>query len=230
MAKLSIIIPVFNEINSLEALVEQVEEVDFCGCEKELILVDDFSTDGSREILKNMENKHLVLYHEKNKGKGAAIRTAVEKATGDIIVIQDADLEYSPKDYNNLLPLILGDKADVVYGSRFLNRENNKNFMLKNLIGNKVLTLMFNVLFGSKITDMETCYKAFRKDIIKSVTIKSDRFDFEPEITAKVLKKKARLVEVPISYSGRGHEEGKKIGWKDGIQAIKTIIKFRFTD
>lgn len=230
MTKLSIIIPVFNEVNSLEALVEQVEEVDFCGCEKELILVDDFSTDGSREILKNMENKHLVLYHEKNKGKGAAIRTAVEKASGDIIVIQDADLEYSPKDYNNLLPLILEDKADVVYGSRFLNSENNKNFMLKNLIGNKVLTLMFNVLFGSKITDMETCYKAFKKDIIKSVTIKSDRFDFEPEITAKVLKKKARLVEVPISYSGRGHEEGKKIGWKDGIQAIKTIIKFRFTD
>ena len=230
MTKLSIIIPVYNEVNCLEELVRQVEEADFCGCEKEIILVDDCSTDGSRDILQTMENKHTVLYHEKNKGKGAAIRTAVEKASGDIIVIQDADLEYSPNDYNNLLPLILDDKADVVYGSRFLNAENNKNFMLKNLIGNKVLTIMTNVLFGSRITDMETCYKAFKKDIIKSVTIKSDRFDFEPEITAKILKKKAKLVEVPISYSGRGHEEGKKIGWKDGIQAIKALIKFRFVD
>ncbi|MBR6163111.1 glycosyltransferase family 2 protein [bacterium] len=230
MTKLSIIIPVYNEVNCLEQLIGQVEEADFCGCEKEIILVDDYSTDGSRDILKNYENKYLVLYHEKNKGKGAAIRTAVEKASGDIIVIQDADLEYSPKDYNNLLPLILDDKADVVYGSRFLNMENNKNFMLKNLIGNKALTIMFNVLFGSKITDMETCYKAFKKDFLKSVTIKSDRFDFEPEITAKMLKKKARLIEVPISYEGRGHSEGKKIGWRDGIQAIKTIIKFRFTD
>lgn len=230
MTKLSIIIPVYNEVNSLEELVRQVEEADFCGCEKEIILVDDCSTDGSKDILKTMENKHTVLYHEKNKGKGAAIRTAVEKASGDIIVIQDADLEYSPNDYNNLLPLIINDKADVVYGSRFLSEENNKNFMLKNLIGNKVLTVMTNILFGSKITDMETCYKAFKKDIIKSVKIKSDRFDFEPEITAKVLKKKARLIEVPISYSGRGHEEGKKIGWKDGIQAIKAIIRFRFCD
>ncbi len=230
MTKLSIIVPVYNEVNSLKALISQIEDVDFCGCEKEIILVDDFSTDGSRDIIKELENKYCVLFHEKNLGKGAAIRTAIQKATGDIIVIQDADLEYSPKDYNNLLPLILENKADVVYGSRFLNSENNKNFMLKNLIGNKVLTIMFNVLFFSKITDMETCYKAFKKDFIKSVTIKSDRFDFEPEITAKVLKKKARLKEVPISYSGRGHDEGKKIGWKDGIQAIKALVKFRFVD
>ena len=230
MTKLSIIIPVYNEVNSLEQLVGMVEEVDFCGCEKEIILVDDASTDGSKDLLKKMEGKHTVLYHEKNKGKGAAIRTAIEKATGDIIVIQDADLEYSPKDYNNLLPFLLEDKADVVYGSRFLNTDNNKTFMLKNLIGNKVLTIMTNILFGSKITDMETCYKAFKKEIIKSFTIKSDRFDFEPEITAKVLKKKARLKEVPISYSGRGHEEGKKIGWKDGVHAIMALIKFRFSD
>ncbi len=230
MTKISIIIPVYNEKNSIEELIGMVEDVDFCGCEKEILLVDDFSTDGSREILQKMESKYTVLYHEKNKGKGAAIRTAVEKASGDIIVIQDADLEYSPKDYNNLLPYLLKDEADVVYGSRFLNVENNKNFMLKNLIGNKVLTIMTNVLFGSKITDMETCYKAFKKDVIKSVKIKSDRFDFEPEITAKVLKKKARLKEVPITYSGRGHEEGKKIGWKDGIHAILALIKFRLTD
>ena len=146
------------------------------------------------------------------------------------MVIQDADLEYLPDDYDKLLPLLINDEADVVYGSRFKNQDNSKNFILKNKIANKFLTLLTNILYGATITDMETCYKAFKKEVIQSITIKSNRFDFEPEITAKIMKKKVRLKEVPISYFGRGHEEGKKINWKDGVHAILTLIKFRFID
>ena len=193
-------------------------------------MVDDCSSDGTTEILKELSQNYKVLFHEKNQGKGAAIRTAVKEATGDFVVIQDADLEYLPDDYDKLLPILLNDEADVVYGSRFLNVENSKNFILKNKIANKFLTLLTNVLFGATITDMETCYKAFKREFIQGITIKSDRFDFEPEITAKVMKQKARLKEVPISYFGRGHEEGKKINWKDGVHAIFALIKFRFSD
>jgi glycosyltransferase involved in cell wall biosynthesis len=193
-------------------------------------MVDDCSNDGTTDILKELSQNYKVLFHEKNQGKGAAIRTAVKEATGDFVVIQDADLEYLPDDYDKLLPILLNDEADVVYGSRFLNVENSKNFILKNKIANKFLTLLTNLLFGAAITDMETCYKAFKREFIQSITIKSDRFDFEPEITAKIMKQKARLKEVPISYFGRGHEEGKKINWKDGIHAIFALIKFRFSD
>ncbi len=228
MKKVSIIIPVYNEKDTLKTLLEKVEQADFSGLEKEIIMVDDCSNDGTTDILKELSSKYKVLFHEINQGKGAAIRTAVKEATGDFIVIQDADLEYLPDDYNKLLPLLINDEADVVYGSRFKNIENSKNFILKNKIANKFLTLLTNVLYGAGITDMETCYKAFKREIIQSITIKSNRFDFEPEITAKILKKKARLKEVPISYFGRGHEEGKKINWKDGIHAIITLIKFRF--
>ncbi len=230
MKKVSIIIPVFNEKDTILLLLEKVIEANFSGLEKEIILVDDCSTDGTTKILENLKSKYTILFHEKNQGKGAAIRTAIKEATGDYIVIQDADLEYLPDDYNKLLPLLINDEADVVYGSRFKNKENSKNFILKNKIANKFLTILTNILYGAEITDMETCYKAFKSSFIKNIKIKANRFDFEPEITAKILKQKVRLKEVPISYAGRGHEEGKKINWKDGIHAILTLIKYRFID
>lgn len=228
--KISIVIPVYNEKDTLKLLLEKVEQANFSGLEKEIIMVDDCSTDGTTEILKELSANYKVLFHEKNQGKGAAIRTAIKEATGDFVCIQDADLEYLPDDYDKLLPLLINNEADVVYGSRFKNKENLKNFILKNKIANKFLTLLTNVLYGAEITDMETCYKAFKREFIQGITIKSNRFDFEPEITAKIMKKKARLKEVPISYVGRGHDEGKKINWKDGIHAILTLIKFRFID
>lgn len=230
MKKVSIIIPVFNEKNTLKELLNKVNEANFSGLEKEIIMVDDCSNDGTTEILKELSKQYKVFFHEKNQGKGAAIRTAVKEATGDFVVIQDADLEYLPNDYDKLLPILINNEADVVYGSRFKNKENSKNFILKNKIANKFLTLLTNILYGAEITDMETCYKAFKREFIQGITIKSNRFDFEPEITAKIMKKKARLKEVPISYIGRGHEEGKKINWKDGVHAILTLIKYRFTD
>lgn len=229
-AKITILIPVFNEINTIEQILEKVEQTDFCALEKEIILIDDFSTDGSRELLQKLNDKYKVFYHEKNMGKGAALRTGIEHATGDIVVIQDADLEYDPADYKPLLELILDDRADVVYGSRLSGGKPSRSFMFTHLLGNKVLTLLTNILYNTTLTDMETCYKAFRREFIQDIKIKSNRFDFEPEITAKILKKRARLYELPISYYGREYHEGKKITWKDGLQAIWTLIKFRFTD
>lgn len=230
MNKISIIIPVYNEKNTIIELLNKVESAKFANLEKEIILVDDSSTDGTREILAGLKDKYKILFHDYNQGKGAAIRTAIKEATGDIIVIQDADLEYLPDDYDNLLPLLINNEADVVYGSRFKNKNNSKNFILKNKLANLFLTMLTNILYGTAITDMETCYKAFKREFIQNITIKSNRFDFEPEITAKLMKKKARLKEVAISYNGRGHDEGKKINWKDGIQAILTLIKYRFMD
>lgn len=230
MKKVSILIPVYNEINSLEPLLQKVEEAPFAGLEKEIILIDDCSTDGTKDILKNLESKYKVLYHEVNQGKGAALRTGFSAVTGDIAVIQDADLEYDPKDYNGVLKLILDGEADVAYGSRFLDLTQSKTVVKINFFANKMLTLMTNILFGAKLTDMETCYKAFKTEFIKGINIKSNRFDFEPEITAKVLKRKARLKEAPISYHGRTFEEGKKITMKDGLHAVLALIKFRFSD
>lgn len=230
MKKVSILIPVYNEINTLEQILKKIEEASFAGLEKEIILVDDYSTDGTRDLLKNLENKYKVLYHEFNQGKGAALRTAFSAVSGDIAVIQDADLEYDPNDYEGVIKLILDGEADVAYGSRFLDLTGSKTVVKVNFLANKMLTVMTNILFGAKLTDMETCYKAFKTEFIKDIKIKSNRFDFEPEITAKVLKKKARLKEAPITYQGRTFEEGKKITWKDGIHAVLALIKFRFTD
>ena len=230
MEKVSVVIPVYNEKDTILELLNIVENSNFCGLEKEIIIVDDASYDGTKEILQNLQDKYKIYFHQKNKGKGAGIRTAFEQATGDYVVIQDADLEYSPSDYDKLLPLLINKEMDVVYGSRFMNKDNLKNFMLKNKIANMFLTFLTNILYGSAITDMETCYKAFKIDVIKNIKIKSDRFNFEPEITAKVLKNNYKLKEIPIQYNGRGHEEGKKIGWKDGLQAVFTLIKYRFTD
>lgn len=230
MKKISIIVPVFNEIKTLEEVIERLQKVPMCGLEKEIIIVDDYSTDGTRELIKDYEGMYKVFYHDYNQGKGAAIRTGLSHVTGDIMVIQDADLEYDPADYDDLIKLIIEGKADVVYGSRLSGGKPSRSFMFTHLLGNKLLTFITNLLYNTTLTDMETCYKAFRTDFIKGIEIKSDRFDFEPEITAKVLKRHPRLYEMPISYYGREYSEGKKITWKDGIHAVIALIKYRFTD
>ena len=228
MNKITILIPVYNEVETLRTILEKVENADFCGLEKEIILIDDCSTDGTKDIYPSLPYK--VLYHDVNQGKGAALRDGFKEATGDIIIIQDADLEYDPVDYKDLIQLILDNKADVAYGSRLNGGKPSRAFMFHHLLGNKLLTFVTNVLYNTTLTDMETCYKAFRADFIKDIEIKSNRFDFEPEITAKVLKKGARLYELSISYYGREFAEGKKITWKDGFHALWALIKFRFID
>ena len=228
MNKITILIPVYNEFETLRKILEKVENADFCGLEKEIILIDDCSTDGTKDIYPSLPYK--VLYHDVNQGKGAALRDGFKEATGDIIIIQDADLEYDPVDYKDLIQLILDNKADVAYGSRLNGGKPSRAFMFHHLLGNKLLTFVTNVLYNTTLTDMETCYKAFRADFIKDIEIKSNRFDFEPEITAKVLKKGARLYELSISYYGREFAEGKKITWKDGFHAFWALIIFRCID
>ena len=227
MEKISILIPVYNEKNSLIEILQRIEAVDF-ELEKEIILIDDFSTDGTRELYKDLPYK--IIMHQRNLGKGAALRTGLREATGDIIIIQDADLEYNPKDYRPLVDLIVKNVADVVYGSRLADERNSSNFLFLSFFANITLSWLTRILYGTYLTDMETCYKAFRSDILKDISIKSNRFDFEPEITAKILKKNIRFMEIPISYNARKTEEGKKITWKDGIQAIFTLFKYRFFD
>lgn len=225
MEKISILIPVYNEKDTLLEILKKVENLSF-GLEKEIILIDDCSTDGTRELYKDIQ--HKILIHDKNLGKGAALRTGLKEATGDIIIIQDADLEYSPEDYIPLVELVKNDKADVVYGSRLSNNQNNGKFLLLSYLANQFLSFLTRLLYKTSITDMETCYKVFRSDFIKDIKIESNRFDFEPEITAKILKKGARYLEAPISYNARNESEGKKIGWKDGVHAIITLLKYRF--
>ena len=228
--KVSVVIPVYNEASTIEKLVGRV--IDAWPAEKEIILVDDFSDDGSRELLKKMGDSHeqiKVFYHDRNKGKGAALRTGFSSVSGDIVIIQDGDLEYDPQEYNKLLGPILDGRADVVYGSRFLGGPHRVLFFW-HYVGNKFLTLLSNTLTNLNLTDMETCYKAFKKSVIDQVSIKSDRFGFEPEFTAKVARNDFRIYEVPISYSGRTYSEGKKITWKDGFRAIFTILWYRVFD
>ena len=224
--KLSILIPIYNERTTILELVKRVQAVPF---EKEIIAVDDGSTDGTRELLPQIEQQGgVVLHHERNRGKGAAIVTALQRATGDIIVIQDADLEYDPRDYKQLVDPIVEGRAKVVYGSRFMGPRMAMFFW--HMLANKMLTLMTNILYDAILSDMETGYKAFRADIIKGMRLRSHRFDFEPEVTAKVLKRGIRIFEVPISYYGREYTEGKKIGMKDGFVAVWTLLKYRFVD
>ncbi len=224
--KLSIIMPVYNEKATLKEIISRVEELPL---EKELIIVDDGSTDGSAEILRDLSpGRAKVVLQEANRGKGAAIRAGIPMVTGDVVVIQDADLEYDPGDLLKLLRPIVEGKADVVYGSRFTGER--KNMFFWHWIGNRFLTLVTNVLFDTTLSDMETCYKMFKAEIIKGIDLHSNRFEIEVEMTAKVLRKKHRIYEVPISYAGREFHEGKKITWRDGLTALWNLFRFRFFD
>lgn len=226
--KLSIVIPVYNEKDTLETILERVEAVDLGDTEKEFVLVDDASTDGSKEILEKLEKEkgYKVYYHLTNQGKGASLRDAFQLTTGDYVIVQDADLEYDPTDYNKLLRALDEQNAEVVYGSRFSG--NYEDMTQLHYVGNKVLTMLTNLFYGVMLTDMETCYKLLPGDFVRNLEIKSNRFNFEPEITAKILKSGMKIVEVPISYEGRSFEEGKKITWRDGLAAVGTLLKFRF--
>jgi glycosyltransferase involved in cell wall biosynthesis len=221
---LSVIIPVYNEVNTIKEIVERVQSVDLA---KEIIIVDDASTDGTREVLKALKEEEgiTVLFHESNQGKGAALRTACKQVKGDIVIIQDADLEYDPQEYSKLIRPIIEGKADAVYGSRFLGGPHRVLFFW-HYVGNKLLTLFSNMFTNLNLTDMETCYKVFKTSLLKELSIESNRFGVEPEITTKLAKLKCRIYEVDISYSGRDYGEGKKINWKDGIAAFYWIVKY----
>lgn len=229
---LSIIIPCYNEENTIEALISEVESVDLGKIKKELIIVDDGSKDKTRSLLKKFAKKHKVILQKTNQGKGMALKSGILESTGDIVIIQDADLEYDPQDYKKLLYPIQRGHADVVYGSRFRGGEPHRIIYYRNQVANKFLTGFSNMFTGLNLTDMETCYKMFKGDIIRDIAkdLKSSRFGFEPEVTAKVSRKKVRIFEVGIAYYGRSKEEGKKISAKDGIKAIGEIIRFNTYD
>jgi len=225
--KLSVVIPVYNEAQTIRELIDRVRAVPI---EKEIIAVDDYSTDGTLDELKQLaaEGKIRLFVHKKNMGKGAACRTGIKQITGDIVIIQDADLEYDPNDYPALVKPIMQGKVKVVYGSRFLGP--HKAMYFWHNVGNKLLTLITNVLYDTTLTDMETCYKVFTADIARTLNLKQNRWGFDPEITAKILKQGNRIYEVPCSYNGREFWEGKKISWKDGFTIIRTLVKYRFFD
>jgi len=232
--KLSIIIPVYNERKSILEILKRVEQTNIGHIKKEIIIVDDYSTDGTRELLKKSK-KYKILFHEKNKGKGSAIRTGIKHARGDIILIQDADLEYDPRDYPSLLRPIIKGETKIVYGSRFLEKSHdifgNKRIIIPtHFIGNKILSFITAILYFRKITDMETCYKVFKREVLQGINLNAQRFDFEPEITAKLIKKNYKIIEVPIRFSPRSFSDGKKINWKDGLKALFILIKYRFVD
>jgi glycosyltransferase involved in cell wall biosynthesis len=225
--KLSVLIPVYNEAETIATMLRRVRSVD-TGLEREIVVVDDGSTDGTQEILRQQESAEdtIVIYHETNRGKGAAVRTALQHATGDILLVQDADLEYDPREYPDLLKPILEDRSQVVYGSRFRGGPHKAMFFW-HMVGNKLLTLVTNVLYNTVLSDMETCYKVFTREVADRLDLKSPRWGFDPEITAQILKKGYRIYEVPISYTGREFYEGKKISWRDGFVVLWTLLRYR---
>ena len=227
--KLSIIVPVYNEEKTLEKIVDKVQKVDFEDVKTELIIIDDCSRDNSWNVINSLSKKHKnirIYKQKKNMGKGAAIRKGFENALGDIIVIQDADLEYNPEEFKKMLKIILNGKSKVVYGSRLLGK--SKGFTIwSHYYGNKLLSLLTRILYGKKITDMETCYKMMTKEVAKKIKLVSNKFDIEPEITAKIIKMNYKILEIPINYEGRSFKEGKKISWKDGLKAIWVLIYWR---
>ena len=224
--RVSIVIPCYNESKTIRTIVERVRASGLP--DQEIIVVDDGSRDGSRDILRTQLTGLVdkIIYHDVNRGKGAALRTGFAAATGDVVIVQDADLEYDPRDFPHLIQPILDGKADVVYGSRFMGGQAHRVVYFWHMVGNSLLTLLSNMLTNINLTDMETCYKAFRREVIQSISIRENRFGFEPEITAKIAHMGCRIYEVGISYSGRTYAEGKKIGWKDGLSALRCILKY----
>ena len=226
--KITILVPTYNEVHTIQEILKRVQAAEIA---EEILVIDDGSTDGTRGILQELDGvgKIKTIFHEQNRGKGAAVRTGIQHARGDVIIIQDADLEYDPRDYPGLLRPIQEGLADVVYGSRFLGGP-RRPVMFWHMVANKFLTLMTNILYNTILTDMETGYKVFRRKVVEGMNLKSKRFEFEPEFTAKILKSKVRIFEVPITFNPRDYEEGKKIGLKDAFQAVWALVKYRFMD
>ena len=224
---LSVVMPAFNEAATIEEIIRRVAAVPV---RTQLIVVDDGSTDGTRDILSRLERElgFTLLLQPENRGKGAALRAGFEAVRGELVVIQDADLEYSPEEFPSLIDLICDGRADVVYGSRFLGR--HRVFLFTHYLGNRVLTLLTNVLYNTMLTDMETCYKVMRTEVLRSMVLRSNGFGIEPELTAKIFKRGYRVYEIPITYDGRGYDEGKKIGWRDGVIALWVLIRYRFSE
>lgn len=231
--KLSIIIPVYNESNTIKELLRRISKVNLGKIKKEAILVDDFSTDGSRDVIKKLDRKYIKIFQPKNMGKGAALKAGIKAATGDFIIFQDADLEYDPNDYKKLLEPLLDKKTDISFGTRFVGQGfrlfgKHKTMHSTHWIGNKFLAFAFNFLYGTELTDVEPCYKLFRKEILKGINVKTNRFEYDIELMCKLVKKGHKIVQLPIKYNPRRFEEGKKINWKDGIAALLTMIRNRF--
>ena len=232
--KLSIIIPVYNERNSIEEIVRRVEKADTGKVAKEIIIVDDCSTDGSRDVIKKMKGNHKKIFLEKNGGKGAALKAGINAATGDLIIFQDADIEYDPSDYKKLMQPILERKAAITFGSRFEGTKfvpfgKARTMHPLHWIGNRGLVFAFNVLYGTHLSDAEPCYKMFKSELLKKIDVKADRFEYDIELMCKIVKQGHKIIQMPISYRPRGFEEGKKINWKDGVKALATMVKYRFS-